>query len=294
VSDVYAFICSEEGNFPVMLMCRWSRVSKSGYYAWKTRTPSASARRRTLLASLVRRSFEDSDATYGYRRVHADLLEWGYPCHVETVRSIMRELNLVACQPRAYKVTTRRGPDAHPVPDLLHRDFTSDTPAIKLVGDITYVRTWVGWVYLATVIDCCTKMIVGYALAEHMRTSLVTEALGMAIRNGRTIPGTTVFHSDRGSQYTSADFAAFCAGHDITRSMGKTGTCFDNAYAESVNGTIKVECVNRTVYPTRQHAISSIVSYIELRYNRRRRHSALGYRTPAETEKHYYTTNKAA
>ncbi len=290
----YAFICGEEGNYPVSSMCRWATVSRSGYYAWKERTPSASAQRRALLAVLVAKSFEDSDGTYGYRRVHADLAAWGHPCHVETVRSIMRELGLIACQPRAYKVTTRPGPDEQPVSDLLQRDFTATAPATKLVGDITYVRTWAGWVYLATVIDCCTKMIVGYALADHMRTSLVIDAMAMAIRNGRVIPETSIFHSDRGSQYTSAAFAAFCAGKGITRSMGRTGTCFDNAYAESVNGTIKVECVYRKAYPTRDHAVRDITNYIELRYNTRRRHSALGYRTPADAEKQYYTINKVA
>lgn len=293
MSEKFAFICSEEGNYPVVLMCTWAKVSKSGYYAWKRRTPSATARRRTLLSTLVKASFDDSDGTYGYRRVHADLCAWGYPCDLGVVRSIMRDLGLVACQPRPYKRTTEQGQDPHPVVDLVKRDFTAAAPGDKLVGDITYVRTWAGWVYLATVIDCYTKMIIGYALADHMRTSLVTDALTMAIRHGRTHTN-SVFHSDRGTQYTSHEFAEFCTTHHITRSMGRTGTCYDNALAESVNAAIKNERVNRTVYPTRKHAIQDIVSYIELRYNRRRRHSALGYQIPIDVETAYYQNTKAS
>lgn len=293
MSEKFAFICSEEGNYPVVKMCRWMKVSKAGYYAWKGRSPSATARRRTLLTTLVKASFTASDGTYGYRRVHADLAFWGYACHEETVRSIMRELGLVACQPRPYRTTTEQGEDACPVTDHVRRDFTAEAPGQKLVGDITYIRTWAGWVYLATVIDCYTKMIVGYAMADNMRTPLVTDALLMAIRNGRTRKG-TIFHSDRGSQYTSSEFAAFCQKHKITRSMGRTGTCYDNAFAESVNATIKIERVHRTSYPTRKHAIDDIVSYIELRYNRRRRHSGIGYQTPIDFETAYYQTRNAA
>lgn len=293
MSEKFAFICSEEGNYPMVKMCKWLGVSTSGYYVWKKRTPSATARRRSLLTTLVKASFRGSDGTYGYRRVHADLVFWGYPCCEDTVRDIMRELGLVACQPRPYKTTTIPGEDPNPVVDLVKRDFTAIAPAQKLVGDITYIRTWAGWVYLATVIDCYSKMIIGYALADHMRTSLVTDALSMAIRNGRTRAG-TIFHSDRGTQYTSSEFAAFCATHDITRSMGRTGTCYDNALAESVNAAIKNERVHRTAYPTRKHAINDIVSYIELRYNRRRRHSGIGYQIPIDVETAYYQTHQAA
>lgn len=291
-AETFGFIRGEEGTYPIGKMCRWAGVSRAGYYAWRDRAPSATARRRSLLTSLVRASFDGSDGTYGYRRVHADLQAWGQACHVDTVRSIMAELGLVACQPRPYKATTVQDPDSCPVPDLVGRDFTATAPGTKLVGDITYVRTWAGWVYLATVIDCYTKMIIGYAAADHMRTPLVVQALAMAIGNGRVRHG-AVFHSDRGTQYTSTEFAAFCEKHTILRSMGRTGTCYDNALAESVNAAIKNERVNRTVYPTRDRAIRDIASYIELRYNRRRRHSALQYRTPLDVETEYYTTQAA-
>jgi len=201
VTATYAFICSEEGNYQITSMCRWATVARSGYYAWKERTPSPTAQRRALLAVLVAKSFDDSDGTYGYRRVHADLLAWGHPCHVETVRSIMRELGLVACQPRAYKVTTRPGPDPEPVADLVHRDFTATEPGTKLVGDITYLRTDQGWLYLATVIDLFNREVVGWSMAEHMRTTLISDALRMAYTHGRIAPG-ALFHSDYAEEIT--------------------------------------------------------------------------------------------
>jgi transposase InsO family protein len=174
VSAKYAFISSEEGTYPISKMCGWSDVSRSGYHSWKHRTPSERARRRAELTELVRFSFEESDETYGYRRVHADLLGWGYEVDDETVRSIMREQGLVACQPKPWRPVTTIAGDASDLPDLVERDFTAHAPATKLVGDITYIRTWEGWLYLATVLDCFTKKVVGYAMADHMRTARAT------------------------------------------------------------------------------------------------------------------------
>ena len=178
--------------------------------------------------------------------------------------------------------------------DRIFFESEVDEPGLKLVGDITYIPTWQRWVYLATVLDCCTKKVVGYAMAEHMRTELVVDALKMAIINGHTRHGETIFHSDRGTQYMSAEFAEFTRDAGIVRSVGRTGICYDNAWAESFNATLKVERVHRTVYPTRRHAIGDIARYIELRYNQRRLHSALQYRTPNEAEQDWYETNKAA
>lgn len=294
MSVKYAFIASEEGNYPVSSMCRWAKVSRSGYYEWAGRAPSATARRRAVLAEVVKFVFDDSDGTYGYRRVHAELARLGWHADPETIRSIMRELGLVACQPRPWRPVTTIAGDASGIPDLVCRDFTATEPGCKLVGDITYIPTWQGWVYLATVLDCCTKKVVGYAMAEHMRTSLVTDALGMAARNGRIRSGVTIFHSDRGAQYTSAEFAEYTQNLGIARSVGRTGDCYDNAWAESFNATLKNERVNRTVYPTREHARIDITRYIELRYNQKRLHSSLGYRTPNEAEAEWYTANLAA
>jgi putative transposase len=294
VSAKYAFIRSEEGNYPVASMCRWARVSRSGYHDWRRRGPSATARRRAELAELVRFSFDRSEETYGYRRVHAELLRWGYAVHAETVRSIMRELELLPCQPRPWRPVTTVAGDASGVPDLVKRDFTAQAPATKLVGDITYIRTWEGWLYLATVLDCYSKKIVGYAMADHMRTELVTAALDMAGRNGYIRRKVTIFHSDRGTQYMSDDFAKHARKLGFLRSVGRTGVCWDNAWAESVNGTLKNELVHRKVYATREQARFDITRWIELKYNHNRLHSALGYRTPNEVEKAWHVAQIAA
>lgn len=294
MSVKYAFIASEEGSYPIVKMCRWAKVSRSGFYDWASRSPSATARRRTELVAVIRFSFERSDGTYGYRRVHAELVRWGHRVDDETVRAIMREQGLVACQPVPFRPVTTIAGDAGDIPDLVNRDFTATEPGLTLVGDITYIRTWVGWLYLATVLDCFSKKVIGYAMAEHMRTSLVVDALSMAARNGHIRAGLTIFHSDRGTQYTSSEFAQYTKTIEVTRSVGRTGVCYDNAWAESFNGTLKNERVNRTEYPTREHARLDISRYIELRYNHIRLHSALGYRTPNEVEQEWITQNTAA
>lgn len=290
----YTFIEREEGKFPIAKMCVWAKVSSSGYYEWRDRGPSPSELRRGHLAVLVAWSFEDSDGTYGYRRIHAHLARLGQVADPETIRGLMRELGLIACQPRPWRPTTTIAGDISSTPDLIGRDFTSDTPATKLVGDITYIRTWEGWLYLATVLDCHTKQVLGYAMAEHLRTSLICDALKMAAQRTTIRPGITIFHSDRGCQYTSQEFADLTTELHIRRSLGRTGTCYDNAWAESFNGTLKNERVNRTIYPTREHARVDISAYIELRYNQKRLHSALGYTTPNEAEAAWLEQNPAA
>lgn len=271
----------------------WMKVSSSGYYEWLHRPESATAARRGRLEIIIKWMFEDSDGTYGHRRIHAELARSGVQAGPELVRAVMRGLGLVACQPRPWRVTTVSDPDATPIPDLVNRDFTADAPGQKMVGDITYINTWAGWLYLATVIDCHTKMILGWAMAEHMRTTLVSEAISMAARN-HTLPAGAVFHSDRGCQYTSAKFRDHLAGLAITPSMGRTGVCWDNAMAESFNAALKNERVYRTAYPTREHARTDIARYIEFRYNRKRLHSGLGYRTPHEVYTEYYEQQPAA
>jgi transposase InsO family protein len=293
VNVKFAFIAGEEGNYPVRKMTCWAKVSRSGYYEWKTRTPCSTARWRAELGEIVDYLFADSDGTYGYRRVHAALARAGRHVDPQTVRSIMAERGLVACQPRPKGPRTTISSDAGATPDLIGRDFTATQPGHRLVGDITYIATWQGWLYLATVLDCFSKKVVGYAMAEHMRTELVTDALAMANRNGHIRPGVTVFHSDRGTQYTSQEFAKYTSAVGITRSVERTGICYDNAWAESFNATLKVERVHRTTYPTRGHATRDIAKYIELRYNQKRLHSALGYRTPNEVEDAWYESQAA-
>jgi len=285
VTRIYEFIHSEEGNYPIAWMCQWAKVSKSGYYNWLSRPESATAVRRRELAGHIRKIFDESDGTYGYRRVAATLDWQGVPADVDTVRSIMRELGLRAARPRRKVRTTVPAQDLDERPDLVQRDFTASVPGVKWVGDITYIPTWVGFVYLATVLDCCTKKVVGWALAGHMRTDLVCQAIDMAARNCKPTRGVTVFHSDRGSQYTSQQFADCLKKYGIRPSVGRTGVCWDNAWAESFNATLKNERVHRMVYPTRNKAIRDVAAWIELTYNQTRLHSGIGYRTPNQFER---------
>jgi transposase InsO family protein len=293
VSAKFEFIDAQKADFPIVKMCEWAQVSTSGYYEWRDRPVSATAIRRKHLAALVKAVFEHSEQTYGYRRVHAQLVRQGEQVSPELVRELMRELELVACQPKPYRPTTTVPGDAGPIPDLVKRDFTADAPGQKMVGDITYIPTWQGWVYLATVIDCYTKACIGYAIADHLRAELAIDALAMAARNYPLAQG-AIFHSDRGTQYTSAAFAAAANLFGIRQSVGASGVCFDNALAESFNAAVKVERVNRTVYPTREHARTDVARYIEFRYNTQRLHSALGYQTPQEVYDEYLNRQFAA
>jgi putative transposase len=297
VTEVYQFIDVEYAtcdNAPaVRRMCAWLDVSKSGFYDWKSRPESVTARRQEKLRLLIREIFDDSDGTYGYRRIAGQLARQGIAAGAELVRKLMRQLGLVACQPRPWRpVTTRQG-QAGPIPDLVNRDFSAEVPGAKMVGDITYIPTWQGWAFLATVIDCATRKVIGWAVDDNYRTPLITSAIQMAARNV-SLPADAVFHSDRGSNYTSAEFAAVLDGLGIRQSAGRTGSCFDNALAESFNASVKVERVHRTAYPTIRKAREDIARYIELRYNRTRLHSALGYRTPQEVHDEYLNRQRAA
>lgn len=293
MSAKFELIDAEKANFPIVKMCEWVEVSTSGYYEWRDRPASATAIRRDHLKKLITATFELSDETYGYRRVHAQLLRQGEQVSAALVRELMRELGLVSCQPRPYRPTTTVPGDPGPIPDLVNRDFTAGVPGEKMVSDITYIPTGEGWLYLATVIDCCTRACIGYAMADHLRSELVIDALHMATRNYPLTQG-AILHSDRGTQYTSAAFASTTDIFDIRRSVGATGVCFDNALAESFNAAVKVERVNRTVYPTREHARADVARYIEFRYNTQRLHSALGYRTPQEVYTEYMNRQFAA
>jgi putative transposase len=274
-------------------MCEWLEVSRSGFYDWKSRPKSATAKRRELLKVKINALFEANNSEYGYRRVHALLARAGELCSPELVRRLMRELGLVPCQPRPWRRSLTEQGAAGPIPDLVNRDFTAEKPGDKMVGDITYIPTWQGWLYLATVIDCATRKIVGWAMDDNYKTPLIAAAVKMAARNV-SLPEGAVFHSDRGSNYTSAEFARELAALGIRQSVGRTGICYDNALAESVNGTLKVELVHRTVYSTREKARKDIARWIELRYNKTRLHSGLGYRTPQEAMDEFLSGQEAA
>jgi transposase InsO family protein len=302
VSAKYTFIDAEcatpagdEACAPTITqLCEWLEVSKSGYYEWRSRPQSTAAKRRELLKIKVKALFEANNEEYGYRRMHAALVRGGEQCCPELVRGLMRELGLEPCQPKPWRHSlTEQDGQAGPIPDLVNRDFTADEPGRKMVGDITYIDTWEGWVYLATVIDCATRKIVGWAMDDNYRTPLISRAIEMAARN-LDLPEGAVFHSDRGSNYTSAEFAGVLKNLGITQSVGRTGICYDNALSESVNGTLKNELVYRTAYITRKAAMDDIARWIELRYNRTRLHSTLGYRTPQEVMDEYLNGQEAA
>lgn len=275
-------------------MLRWLEVSSSGYYEWRNRPQSATAARREKLKQLITAIFEFSDETYGYRRIHAALRRAGHACSPELVRALVRELGLQPCQPRPWRHSlTDQDPAASPIPDLVNRDFTASAPGEKMVGDITYIPTWEGWVFLATVIDCHTKAVIGWAMSDNYKTPLIGAAIDMAVRNHDIRKG-AIFHSDRGSNYTSAEFGKILRGHEIRQSVGRTGICYDNAMAESFFAALKNERVNRTQYPTRKRAMEDIARYIEVRYNSQRLHSGLSYKTPNEVYSEYLNGQRAA
>ncbi|WP_344089050.1 IS3 family transposase [Luedemannella helvata] len=290
-----AVIDAEKANYPIMWMCRLLGVPRSSFYAWRARVASETATqaRRRILAAHVRRVFAAGRGAYGCRRVAAQLNREGHACSVGLAADLMRELGLRACQPRAYRRTTIPGRAPVTSPDLIGRDFTATEPGTRLVGDITYLKTGEGWLYLATVIDLATRMVIGWQTAEHMRTSLVVDALAMAVTHGRVRPG-AVFHTDRGAQYTSAEFTRFAASKRIRTSLGRTGVCWDNAAAESFFAALKNEMYHRQAFPTRVRARFAVAEYIEVFYNRQRLHSTLGYRTPAEALTDYQQRQLAA
>jgi putative transposase len=293
---------AEKATYDVAWMCRLLHVPRSSFYAWRDRVETPTAARRRGLAVHVRRVFDRSRQTSGCRRVAAQLNREGHECSVGMVADLMRELGLAAVQPRAYKRTTV--PGGHPVasPDLIGRDFAAGPgsgggaghqPGERLVGDITYLRTGEGWLYLATVIDLATRMVVGWQMTTHMRTSLVTDALAMAIDAGH-VQRDAIFHSDRGTQYTSREFHQYCQRIRVRTSVGRTGVCWDNAAAESFFASLKNEMYHRQSFTTRARARFAVADYIEVFYNRQRLHSTLGYRTPHEALNDYRTAATAA
>jgi putative transposase len=293
VTSRYELIDAEKDNHAIVDMCAWLVVSRSGYYEWRNRPVSTAEKRRDRLRSVIAAVFDANHETYGYRRVHAVLKRSGEQAAPELVRRLMRGLGLQTCQPRPWRPATTEADPHHRIPDLVGRDFTAAEPGRKFVGDITYIPTWEGFLYLATVIDCCTKKVVGWSMADHYKTSFLEAAMDMAASNIDIQQG-AVFHSDRGSNYTSVRFAGKLAGMGIRQSVGRTGVCWDNAMAESFFGVLKNEWLNRFEFTTRAKARRQVVKYIEGFYNQRRLHSALGYRTPQEVEDEYLSYRLAA
>ncbi|MET9418988.1 IS3 family transposase, partial [Streptomyces klenkii] len=263
MTEKYEFIDGESDAYPVRRICAWAGVSTSGFCHWRSRPLPATAGRRTELKEIIRQVFSGSHETYGYRRVHAALKRMNVPAGPELVRALMRGLGLVLCQPRPWRLATVADGTVPSTPDLMARDFTANAPGRKLVSDITYIHAWAGFLYLATVIDCHAKAVIGWAMAGHMKTSLIPDALDMAARNTHLADG-CIFHSDRGSQYTSRELRGKLYALGLRASVGRTGACWDNAMAESLFGALKNELVHRTSFPTHAHAHRAIVRHIEM------------------------------
>lgn len=244
MSQKYELMSVEKANFSVSMMAELLKVSRSGYYAWEQRQagpPTVTARRRAELATVITHLFTAFERTYGYRRIHRELRRSGTQVDDELVRQLMREHGLVPVQVKRRRPgLTRQDKRAGPIPDLVGRDFTAEVPGAKMVGDITQIDTPEGKLFLATVLDCYSKAVLGYALDEQYPAELVSAAIDAAAQRIR-LPEGAIFHSDRGSQYTSHTFALKLKEHDIKQSVGRTGTCYDNAMAESFFGKLKTE-----------------------------------------------------
>jgi putative transposase len=264
-------------------MCAALGVSRSGYYAWRTSTPSQRSIDDDFYIEIMKKLHSEARGNPGVRRLHAGLAAAGHLLSRKRVWRLMQAAGLHGRHPKAWKRTTVRGDNPVSAPDLIGRDFTADGPNQKWCGDITYVKTWEGWAYVATVIDLYSRAIVGYAIDDHMRTSLVTDALDMAITNRKPEPG-VIFHSDRGTQYTSTEFNTYCQAKGIRRSLGKTGICYDNAVSESTFATYKKELIHTRPWDDLQTLRDLTVDWIENYFNTTRRHSMLGYLTPQEYE----------
>ncbi len=280
---IYQFVDDHRTKYSVTRLCRTLGVSPSGYYAWRRRPPSARTVANQRLVTHMRLIHHEVRETYGSPRMHAELVARGLPCNVKRVARLMRLAHLRARHKRRYRVTTKVNPHLPVAPNHLAQHFQASAPNEKWVGDITYVWTREGWLYLAVVMDLYSRRIVGWALAHNQETTLVIAAVQMAIGR-RQPPLGLLHHSDRGSQYASLQYQAVLQANHFTVSMSGTGNCFDNAAMESFFGTLKAELVNCQSYQTRDQARQDIVSYIEGFYNVTRRHSTLGYRSPLEFE----------
>ena len=280
----YTFIAANTVEFRVKRMCHALSVQRSGYYAWRRRTPSTRAQANEVLLKLIREEHETSRKTYGSPRIKKVLERKGVLCGKNRVARLMRMHGIAAKKRHKWHpTTTQRKPGVVPAPNWLNQEFTAVAPNRKWVSDFTYIDTAEGWLYLATVLDLFSRKVVGWAMSEWMDTDLVETAWQMALLGRRPEPG-LLHHSDQGSQYTSAVYQKSLTTALVQLSMSRVGNCYDNAVAESFFGTLKTECVT-SQFATRALAHTSIFEYIEVWYNRQRLHSTLGYLSPVEFER---------
>jgi len=276
-----------KNQFPIEKMCKVFEVSRSGYYAWIKRKPSNRLNENELLIAEISRIFIESRSTYGSPRIAEELKRRGYNVSRPRVARLMRKENIRSIVKKKYVITTNSKHIYKASPNLLNRRFKTIAPNEVWVSDITYIKTKQGWLYLTVIIDLYDRKIIGWALSLSMSTrSTTTPALKMAMKN-RAVNSSLIFHSDRGVQYACEEFRMLLKINNITQSMSRKGNCWDNAVAESFFKTIKSECTNHYSFNTRQEAARYIFDYIEIWYNRKRRHSYLGYKTPLEFETMY-------
>jgi putative transposase len=273
---------ANQAVFPIATMARVLGVSPAGYYAWRRRRPSARANSDGELLKRIRTIHASSRGTYGAPRVHAELQAEGRHVGKKRVARLMRQAGLTGVSRRRGMRTTQRDETARPAPDLVARDFTAAAPNRLWVADITYVPTWAGFLYLAVVLDAFSRRIVGWAMANHLRTELVLQALDMAVHQRR--PADVIHHSDQGSQYTSLAFGKRCREAGVRPSMGSVGDAYDNALCESFFATLECELLDRRCFQSQAEARMAVFSYIEGWYNPSRRHSAIGYVSPIAYE----------
>ena len=283
---VFRFVEREKAHHPIHTLCRLLGVSASGYWAWRGRADSARALGDAELAGRIRQAHTASRGTYGAPRVHAELRADGIHCGRKRVARLMRREGLTGIHRRRFVRTTLRDPAAPPAPDLVDRHFARDAPDRLWVADFTYLPTRAGFCYLAAIVDAWSRLVVGWALARHPRSSLVSAALAMAVARRQPVAG-LVHHSDHGSQYTSLAFGQRLAEAGIAASMGSRGDAYDNAMAESFFATLETELIDRRDWLSLDEAGRDVADYIEAFYNPQRRHSALGYLSPAEFERRY-------
>lgn len=273
---------ANQANYPVTTMCRVLEVSRSGYYAWADRTPSARAQANAVLLKKIEEIYEESDGTYGAPRMRAELRDHELPASLNRVARVMRQAGIRGVSRRKGVVTTWRNKEVAPAGDLVNRDFTATGPDQLWVADITYVPTWAGFLYLAVVLDVWSRRVVGWAMRTHLRTELVLEALDMAVM--QRSPDGVIHHSDQGCQYTSYAFGKRCAAAGVRPSMGSVGDAYDNAMAESFFASLECELIDRRTFRSHAEARMAVFRYIEGWYNPRRRHSSLGYLSPLNFE----------
>lgn len=288
--SAYRFIEREKATHPVARLCRVLGVSSSGYWAWRRRTPSPRARADEQLTRRIQAIHQASRGTYGAPRIQVELASMGTCCGRKRVARLMRGAGLSGCHRRRGRVyTTRRDPRATPAPDLVQRRFVATAPNQLWVADITAVPTAEDFLYLAVILDVFSRRVVGWSMAAHLRADLVVGALEMAVWNRCPARG-VIHHSDHGCQYTSLLFGQHCEEVGIRCSMGSVGDCYDNAMAESFFATLECELLDGHTFRTHLEARAALFEYIEVFYNRQRRHSALGYQSPDAFERRMPTT----